>query len=111
MSFLDKHRDRVASRPLADTPPRPDSLPGEFPCLEEMLLVDTMPDGSTRATSTLLVFSDDGVLKCCLIDNELSLKAFMTAGSLSDLLTTVEVALCDDCVDWRADTKKKRRRR
>jgi len=72
------------------------------PTLYQWLSDDRWDDGSQRATSTLLLFVEDGCLKGCLNDREGGRSVFVTADSVESLLDELEAGLSQDSLAWRA---------
>jgi hypothetical protein len=74
------------------------------PGLVEHLTSLVMPDGTPRVTSSLSIFmSDVGDLRACLTDKEQRQKAFVSGSSLQSLLSSLELLLQSDGLDWRPD--------
>lgn len=73
-----------------------------YPLLFEYLTCDTWDDGTTRETSTLLLFVDAGVLKGCVNDRAMGRNLFVAAESLSGLLGAANEALGETSPGWRA---------
>ena len=71
--------------------------------LWEYLTAATWEDGSTRETSMVMIFAEDGFMKACLQDRANQRSLWVTGGSIDGLLATLESKLqnCDDS-DWRA---------
>jgi len=59
-------------------------------------------DGKGRETSTLTIFLEDGCLKLALNDRACMRSLYVTSTSLQDALKTMEEALREGVVDWRA---------
>ena len=74
-----------------------------FPTLWEYLSGDTWDDGSARATSTMLAFVEDGMVKLCVNDRALQRKAWMTGRSPEAALAALEAALAAGNIEWRPD--------
>jgi hypothetical protein len=74
-----------------------------YPTLWEHLAEETWDDGSKRETSTLFWFVDAGLWKCMLKDRSAGLVAFWTGPTMEAVLDSIEVALCNNSVDWRRD--------
>jgi hypothetical protein len=72
-----------------------------LPNLCEYLITTQYEDGTTRQTSTLLIFVDEGVLKLCLNDREVGRTCFVTAETFEAALKALDSGLKDDTVDWR----------
>lgn len=73
------------------------------PALQEYLTETKYPDGGERKTSTLMLFVDAGEWKGCLRDRDTSRTLWVTAGSLPELLTTLEATLASGGGDWRQE--------
>jgi len=58
-------------------------------------------DGSPRVAGSLLVFTESGAWKCCLLDKDSDQQAFLTAETFATLLETVDRALESNRVDWK----------
>lgn len=100
---------RVASGPSSEPAgglavcPVLDAVPG----LREMLVADRFPDGSTRLTSTLLLFVEAGVLKACLHDRDQGMTAWASGASLGDVLEALEGGLQADTLNWKVSPAKR----
>lgn len=82
-----------------------DGIIDSYPTLAEMLTAtayDGDPPG-TRLTSTLLIFTQDGAWKACLRDRQEQRCCWVATAFFSDLLATLDNALCDASVVWRDD--------
>lgn len=77
-----------------------------FPDLVEFLTAAKWPDGTARATGTVMLFVEDGKWKAWLHDRDASMSAFVAASSLEGLLRAAEGAVAGETGDWRADRKK-----
>lgn len=71
------------------------------PTLHDHLFDQTWDDGSSRETSTLLIFRDDGGWKACLNDRSMQRTAFICGASVQELLDAIEEGLAGDELDWR----------
>jgi hypothetical protein len=91
-------RGGQAARVLTD--PR---FAGDYPILWSYLTQTKWQDGSPRLTSSLLVFSDDGVLKAMLRDRDAGLCLWVAGGTMSGLFDALEAAVSDSKADWRQD--------
>lgn len=91
--------------------PSPDEVEWfmEHPALCEHLSLDRWEDGTSRETSTLLVFWDAGAWKVCLNDRSGGRVAFLSGSSPTSLLEALERSLQEDSLDWRAVRKWRRR--
>jgi len=96
---------RMNGSPL-DKPWGIDDWKVEHPSLTDMLQCARWDDQTARQTSTLLLFVEDGVLKCCLNDRHYQRSAFFTASTLADLIVKVELAITTGTVEWKARGQK-----
>lgn len=80
----------------------------ELPALAEFLTAAEWPDGSTRETGTLLVFTEAGAVKVCLNDRAQGLVQFTTAPSLLGALGAAEQVLVEADGDWRPTRRNRR---
>lgn len=74
---------------------------GDYPTVHEYLFQTQWADGSFRHTSTISVFTDNGVMKLVLNDRDNNRSAFFTAKTWRDLFDKMEAALAGETVDWR----------
>ena len=74
-----------------------------MPALREFLLMDRWPEGDSRATGTVILFQDSGLVKCLLNDKAQGRIAVVSARTAFAALEAAEEALALDCADWRAD--------
>lgn len=77
-----------------------------WPSLWEHLTAVKWDDGSPRRTSSLLVFSQDGVLKGMLRDQEAALCLWVAGATYQGLLDALEAGCCDPDTEWRQDRLK-----
>jgi len=89
--------DREASTTALKASPYFKSLPA----LWEFLTVVQWEDGETRATGTVLFFSEEGRVKCCVNDRDGERSAFVTGGSWEGVIDAIEEGLVANCLDWR----------
>jgi hypothetical protein len=96
---------RSAKLPAGLTGSPQPAEPGEWlkslPTLASFLCDLTFSDGSSRQTGTMLLFTEDGAWKACLIDRADSVTAFVSAKSPGALLAALEKGLERDSLDWR----------
>lgn len=98
-------RKDVFVRPCGPTP----SLPGGgefavlYPDLWAFLTQLVWEDGTERVPGSLLVFSDEGVLKCMLRDRMAGMCLWVSALDMDQLLQAVELRVCGDRSEWRVD--------
>lgn len=86
-----------------------DSIMGQYPTLWEFLTSSAYEDGSKRATGSMLLFVDMGVLKACLNDRDTGEVAFLSGPSLESLLARASNGLEDGSIEWRAGKGKAKR--
>lgn len=73
----------------------------DWPYLAAFLKDTQWDDGSLRETGTMLLFVQEGYLKCCLNDRAMNRSAFVTAVSIDCLFDLVEAGLETDKLEWR----------
>lgn len=88
-----------------------DGFATEYPGLWEMLTLLRYPDGSHRATSTLSLFVDEGLVKACLNDRDQGQNTFVSGRSISECMRALETGLQADTLQWRASAGHGRKRR
>jgi len=74
---------------------------GDYPTLHEYLFQTAWADGSFRHTSTLSVFTDNGIMKVVINDRDNNRSAFFTGKTWRDIFDKLEAALAGETVDWR----------
>jgi hypothetical protein len=77
-----------------------DTLAG-CPTLVEYLTATTWDDGQERPTATLLLFTEDGVWKCCLNDRANSRSAWVSGDTPEGCITALEEGLSLGDLPWR----------
>lgn len=73
-----------------------------YPSITDHLTAVRYEDGSNRATSTLLIFCDTGVLRVCLNDRDNNRSVFFTGETMEAALLSAENALATNTVEWRS---------
>lgn len=73
----------------------------QYPYLHAMLTSQKYEDGTPRITSTLLIFSDNGVLRFCLNDRDNNRSAFFTDSTFEWILEKVEQSVAMGTVEWK----------
>lgn len=73
-----------------------------YPHLTDHLVGTRYEDGSSRVTSTLLIFCDSSVLRVCLNDRDNNRSVFFTGETVEVALTAAENALAENSVEWRS---------
>lgn len=77
----------------------------QYPLLWSHLTQSAWEDGTKRQTSTMLVFCQEGVLKCMLRDVEAGQVLWTAGNGFSSLLHAVEGQLESPDADWREDRR------
>lgn len=72
-----------------------------YPSITDHLTSARYDDGSNRATSTLLIFCDQGVLRVCVNDRDNNRSVFFTGETMESALMAAENALATNTADWR----------
>ncbi len=86
------------------------SLGSRYEHLWEFITAVEFLDGSKRATPSVTLFCDAGLLKACLNDKEQGLVAFVTGTSLTAVLEAMNEGLLGDALDWRKSTGQVRKK-
>lgn len=81
----------------------PDEIAAAHPTLWAFLTQDTWDDGSSRETGSMLLFADQGQLKCMLRDKANNACLWIAGASISQLLDVAEVKIVEVGADWRRD--------
>lgn len=80
-----------------------------FPVTWEWLTSEQYDDGSTRETSTLLIFVEDGSVKLCFNDRGGDRKLWASGRDALAALTALEGMLAAGTGEWRAGSGKVRK--
>lgn len=99
MSFLQRRQPAAGGSNGALPPDQETKL--QYPALFEYLTAATYPDGSQRQTSSLTLFSEDGLFKACLSDRDQGLNLFVSETKLLACFEALELLLGDDNTPWR----------
>jgi len=83
--------------PILQDPSSGKSIPRLFEFLRET----EWDDGSRREPGSITIFIQDGSWKACLSDKAMGRVAFLSAGTMAELLKGVDGALEADTLDWR----------
>jgi hypothetical protein len=78
------------------------ALSKKYPALSEFLSSLTWEDGSVRATGTITLMCDQGVMKAALNDRDSMCGTFVSGRSLTALLEAIEAGLAGGSLEWRA---------
>lgn len=73
-----------------------------FPTVWEFLSACVWPDGSSRVTGTILLLTESGMVKAAVHDRDAGISTFVSAKSLTGLLTALEEGLGGEGLEWRA---------
>lgn len=84
-----------------DAPFNDEGFQKEFPLLWEHLVTNCYDDGSSRKTSTLLIFIEGTVLRMCLNDRDNNRSSFTTSETFADCLTELEARLAKKTMEWK----------
>lgn len=76
-----------------------------YPDLFDFLTAAHWPDGKSRLTGTLLLFTDAAAWKCWLHDKDAGMGCFVTGESVEKALEAAERAVGSSGGDWRPDRK------
>lgn len=98
-------------QPIGVSGPPHGGLEAAYPALWEYLTLREWGPNEPRDTASLLIFNDEGILKACVNDRDALRVAFVAAGSLTLLLSSLEAGLVADTLDWRLDRKGKGKRK
>lgn len=82
-----------------------------YPQLAEYVTGTRWDDGTDRESSSLLIFAEAGLWKCCLNDRALGRKLWATGTTLEGALAVLDSVLVSSGADWRPDKQPARSRR
>ena len=102
------HRRVQADKSGAPSPLRAERAGGywtNLPDVVSFLSALTWPDGSPRATGTVMLFAEGGCWKAWVHDRDAAMGMFASAGTLLDLMEVVDEAVREGTGDWRPDRK------
>jgi len=101
MAFVKKVA--AADQKTAGVPsPEGDKWVRAYPALWEYLTLTEYEDKTTRVTSTLLVFIEEGVVKACLNDRDASRTLWVSGPSVPDTLKALDALLRAGEGEWRS---------
>jgi hypothetical protein len=83
-------------------PPEVGALAVAYPSVWAWLTDTRYDDGSSRQTSTLLIFTEDGSVKACLSDRDRSATGWASGATLEACLEALDKRLEAGTLDWRA---------
>jgi hypothetical protein len=72
-----------------------------YPCIEAFLCGEKYSDGTVRSTGSLSYFYKYGSLIVAVNDNDRNLTAFVSAGTMGEIMFMIEEGLAKDSLDWR----------
>lgn len=100
MSFIERSRPAATSGgPAAAAVCK--WLSKSCPAVHEYLTVTVLPSGETRQPSTLTIFTEGGLFKCCLTEKDADALLFASGPGLEEALDNLEERLTAPAVDWR----------
>lgn len=73
-----------------------------YPYLHAHLTDMRYEDGTSRVTSTVLIFCESGVLRLCVNDRDNNRSVFFTASTVEEALMKAEDALATHTANWKA---------
>jgi hypothetical protein len=112
MSVLRARGVLQSSSSTESTGTTPDEFAVLYPGIWEMLTAPLMPDGKTaREGALLMVFCQDGVVKCCLSDRDTDSQAWVSAKGVDALFSSLESGLQLDSLEWREIPAKYRKKK
>lgn len=77
----------------------------EYPSITSFLSDGTYDGGQARRLGSITLFVMDGALKCAVNDKDRNVVAFVTAQSVTELLTLIEVGIGKDSLEWKAGSR------
>ena len=100
---------RRAIPPGGNTPKPPpwddSSFFEDYPAITSFIRDEKYADGSLRRPGALSWFVMDGALKIAVNDKDRNVVAFVTAQSVTEILTLVEEGIANDSLEWKAGSK------
>jgi len=100
-------------KPSADAAPKPMANAwkdkadiADNPNIYAFLTDTKYDDGSPRMTGSISFFTQIGVLKACVSDKDNKRVFFVEALSLCELMGMIEMGICDDSTEWKAQAQK-----
>lgn len=76
-----------------------------YPSLVEFLCRQTWEDGTSRTTGTVMLMVEGGLWKAWVHDRDSAHGTFVSSGTLSGLLKTIDKGVETGQMDWREDRK------
>jgi len=73
-----------------------------YPTIYEYLFTQRWQDGSTRVTSTISFFAQEGALKVVINDRDNNRSAFFNAETFDAAMASMEASLKSDTTDWKS---------
>lgn len=73
----------------------------KYPALAEFLSLEAWDEKTERVRGTISVFWEDGSFKASVNDRDADQVAFVSKGTFSGLLESIEKGLQSDSLDWR----------
>lgn len=78
----------------------------KFPSIHELMTSVVGVDSAVRKTSSLLVFTEDGVWKGCLTERDLDISLWCSGAGFQPMMAAMEAKLVSDVVEWRKKSPK-----
>lgn len=83
----------------------------KLPLVNEFMREATYEGGEKRARPTLLVFIEDGMWKCRILDRDNNEAAWLSANTFLELLERLEGGLGMEGLEWRRQAPQQQRRK
>lgn len=100
MGFIERSRPRPGGTPAAPAAACK-WLSKSCPAVHEYLTVAVLDGGETRTPSSVTIFVEDGLWKCCLSEKDTGCVLFASGSGLEEALDNLEERLTAPAVDWR----------
>lgn len=84
-------------------------MASRYPTVWSYLSDAVYEDGSSRQTSSLVVFVEDGLVKVCLSDRDQERSAFAAGSCLLDALEAINVGLETNAIQWRRQRQQRKK--
>lgn len=82
-----------------------------YPALIEFVSMEKWDDDTERQTCSFLITYEEGMFKLWLNDRALRRAAWLSGGTVADVLASAEQGLQSDCLAWRKTQEKNDGRR
>lgn len=91
--------------PVTLGPPTDKEFQAKWPTVWDHLTQTKWEDGSPRATSTIGIYPDAGIIRVLFRDRDSGMMTWVALVHLSDLWQALESVLNDPGADWRVDRR------